>query len=933
MDSKNQQPSRSVRQALRLGGLAVALAAGVSVMASLPANARISAPLPSASPTASPTPTPTPGLPAAPSPAPSWTLIPSPAASIAPTPTPTPETEASPLPNGETPPPTPKPAYITQKGGPIKFTVLGTLSVGGQGNQTSYSGFNPLGSPSPSASPQNAIQALQNNNTSSSTQNAGMQAEVSRRTATTVTDVRVPLELREHRGRTDRDPGCLLLDPAIHDRLCRGADRAVRHQLPMGSTLRGFAFIYPTEFGDVTFFEGPATGAQSDIIDLYGVRARIVAGQTFYELGFSTRRRAGYRAVADADVRGGCLAREPQPDRRGCLAGAIGGDGSPTGPGGQIQVSDGTQSGDLTLTLRHLPEACVAYGAGEIFGDDYADFNGHRGSGAQDIGFDVSLERIGDSPGQLTTTRQESLLYGGSVGNGAFGLNLQQQSTFTPASDGNPANSYLSNQAGAQVSFNAFSVETSIIGQESRAIQQPGGVQSFRALGGTLQREFGRWNVSGSLFSQRTTTDTSSPITQTLVSAGVSHVFGRATITLTGTVTHTSSESSEAIQRLPLLTISRQISPVISAQVSGGYQTLTDRLNAASDGHSRVFNFQLNAPFSYGNGLTTGRSDPRLPATITGRVQFAAVGQGPVSGFTTAGASGGGLSNVQVILDDKYLQRTDLTGDFEFAFVAPGQHQLRIEGASIPRGLTVDQPVATITLSGGETTSVLFQVGNFGGILGKVIGLDASGNSIPLSNVSLRLTGGIFTQTDTTGTFGFGGLAPGTYPVEVIENTIPAFATFDANALTQKVQVHSGGYTKVTFSAKPLSSISGFVTYGLEMLPDLKGGVPNVYVVAEPGEHAAINTDDGSYVIDNLPEGDYTVSVDPETLPEGARRQAGKRSGPHRPRIGAGSRRFPRLAGLRRRSYSRSWVETRRLQRSRGFGRLVCRPTARPRSW
>ena len=48
--------------------------------------------------------------------------------------------------------------------------------------------------------------------------------------------------------------------------------------------------------------------------------------------------------------------------------------------------------------------------------------------------------------------------------------------------------------------------------------------------------------------------------------------------------------------------------------------------------------------------------------------------------------------------------------------------------------------------------------------------------------------------------------------------------------------------------------------YGPEMLPDNKGGVPNVYVVAEPGEHAAINEDDGSYIIDNLPPGDYTVS-------------------------------------------------------------------------
>jgi hypothetical protein len=38
--------------------------------------------------------------------------------------------------------------------------------------------------------------------------------------------------------------------------------------------------------------------------------------------------------------------------------------------------------------------------------------------------------------------------------------------------------------------------------------------------------------------------------------------------------------------------------------------------------------------------------------------------------------------------------------------------------------------------------------------------------------------------------------------------------------------------------------------------------------VAEPGDEAAIDEDDGSFVIDNLPAGDYTISVDPETIPE-----------------------------------------------------------------
>ena len=451
---------------------------------------------------------------------------------------------------------------------------------------------------------------------------------------------------------------------------------------------------------------------------------------------------------------------------------------------------------------------------------------------------------------------------------GQFGLNLTQQATFTPGSGQIASTSLLENQAGLDLTQSIAGFATSANAQLTRSIEEPGGVQAFRSLGGLLSRPLGRWIFTGTFFAQRTTTSTDSPQSQTLLGFGIGRTFGKRSFELTGSSTHTVSSTSNAIERLPLLTVGRQISPVISVQASLGYQLLHDQLNPASDGHSRVFNFQINAPFAYGSGLTTGRSDPRLPATITGRVQYAALGTGFAASFATAGAANGGISNVQVILDDKYLQRTDLTGDFAFAFVSPGQHQLRIEGASIPRGLTVDQPVATLTLQGGQTTQITFQVGNFGGILGKVYGTDENGHEIPLSNVKLRLNGEKYAQTDGTGTFGFGGLAAGTYSVEIIENTIPATAAFDPKDLVQKVQVHTGGYTKMTFNAQPLGSISGTITYGPEMLPDLKGPVANVYVIAEPGDHAAIDSDDGTFIIDNLPPGDYTVSTDPETLPE-----------------------------------------------------------------
>jgi hypothetical protein len=42
-----------------------------------------------------------------------------------------------------------------------------------------------------------------------------------------------------------------------------------------------------------------------------------------------------------------------------------------------------------------------------------------------------------------------------------------------------------------------------------------------------------------------------------------------------------------------------------------------------------------------------------------------------------------------------------------------------------------------------------------------------------------------------------------------------------------------------------------------------------VYVVAEPGDHAAISDPDGSFLIDNLPPGSYSVNVDAETIEDG----------------------------------------------------------------
>ena len=80
-----------------------------------------------------------------------------------------------------------------------------------------------------------------------------------------------------------------------------------------------------------------------------------------------------------------------------------------------------------------------------------------------------------------------------------------------------------------------------------------------------------------------------------------------------------------------------------------------------------------------------------------------------------------------VTLDNKYVQRTDVTGSFQFSFIPPGQHQITIDNSSIPRGFTASNPVQTITVQGGQAATASFYIGTYGGILGHVYGTDSLG--------------------------------------------------------------------------------------------------------------------------------------------------------------------------------------------------------------
>ncbi len=290
---------------------------------------------------------------------------------------------------------------------------------------------------------------------------------------------------------------------------------------------------------------------------------------------------------------------------------------------------------------------------------------------------------------------------------------------------------------------------------------------------------------------------------------------------------------------LPLINLTQRISPVISVTTSIRLQTLRDRLNPAANGHTRVFSIALSAPFTYGNTSMSGRIDPRLPATISGKVLIAgsnATGSGANSNFATFGNSGGGVGNVLVTLDNRYVQRTDVTGSFEFSFVPPGQHQVHDRQFVDPTRVHRKQ-------SGADHHGSRWTGGN-GVVLHRHLWRYSwprvrdrfLGNPMPLSNVQLRVDGGTYAQTDNSGAFGFGGLSAGQHVVTVIPQSIPASADFAPSDLVQKISVSDGRYATFDFRAQLLGSIAGTIVMRRIWANRPESVCINAYVVGEPGE-------------------------------------------------------------------------------------------------
>jgi hypothetical protein len=302
----------------------------------------------------------------------------------------------------------------------------------------------------------------------------------------------------------------------------------------------------------------------------------------------------------------------------------------------------------------------------------------------------------------------------------------------------------------------------------------------------------------------------------------------------------------------------RQFSPVVGLRLTYA----KTHQSGTFGGTASYLNFDIVGPLSIGSAARyNGRPNPNLPATISGKIFY----ETPGGQYGILGTRG--LSNVLVSLDGGLTQRTDATGSYEFRFVRPGAHIVSIAPGTLPAGTIADTTSQSLNVQGGQTITVDFQAGQFAGVGGTVTTL-INGKETPVPGVLVQVDNKYRGYTGSDGTYEIGHLDSGKHTVEIDNDSLPATLAVKGES-SHDVTVSTGGVTTQDFELVGLGSISGEVLFaGDGGLGDLIPAA-NVYVVADPGEHASITGEDGTFLIDNLPPGQYTLSLDQDTLPDG----------------------------------------------------------------
>ena len=747
------------------------------------------------------------------------------------------------------PQPRAQPVASAIRGGPLTFSVSGALSVG-ERNSSSVRGDASTGISSFS---QNAADST-----------AGLLLQLGRRTPQTSLNLSVPAGASSEQRATFGQLQVGYYTPHFGLQYQPQALSALG-LIPTGATLQSLTLVLPMRSGDVSFVRGTGMLDNQTAARVFGVRARALVGRGLYELGLFRGTRVDGQSQFTSLLGGFALDNgnlqqifEGQLQRRSTPAA-----GSQNGLAYGYRADYGSGEIYSTLALRHTSDGFLSVGNGALHGDDGISLALHAGN----FSIDEALVRSSSLQSGSMSSRTGALTYAMGFGPAR---RITSDFTLTDSRTDGPGGRTWTGAAGVQLGT-AFA-DMDVIGgiQMLRSTSNSGGALSLMSLNGDVQRQFGTYTLQAQMQHTRQLSGGAFQILDE-TQAGLSRQWGLTSLSLSESLSRSLGPAVNVTQNAPLLTLARRISPTAQLSLSYGMQITRDHINPGGSGHSRIFNVQITAPFALGNGLVNGRADPRLPASILGGVINDVGTQGAFASTVS-----NGVGNVLVILDDAQTQRTDLSGRFQFSFVRPGHHTVRLDLGTLPRGVTPDQPIASIDVGGGQQGTLYFRIGTYAAVQGKVMRNGADGVPVPIAGAVLTIdgNGGIATTTPD-GSYGFGRLAAGQHVIAVQNSSLPATVAFAADDARKNVTVRGGELVTENFLAMPLGSIAGKAMYAPALAPDLTGGAFNAYVVAEPGEFAGIVGDDGSFLIDNVPPGTYTVDIDPETVPEGTGQTGG----------------------------------------------------------
>lgn len=226
------------------------------------------------------------------------------------------------------------------------------------------------------------------------------------------------------------------------------------------------------------------------------------------------------------------------------------------------------------------------------------------------------------------------------------------------------------------------------------------------------------------------------------------------------------------------------------------------------------------------------------PGTVTGAI-LSNLTQAPLSNATVNIYSGALL--VATVL-------TDTNGEYTVEGLASGNYQLNVQADGYQTA------VSAFVVNSGGTTQLNFSLSNLTGSVTGVALDSQTSNPIAGATVSIYQGNSLITSvlTDTNGQYNLPNLSPGTY------NIVTSAANYQTSIQTLTVQSGSPISNNISLTNNP-GTINGQIADSNTLLP-----VQGVTIQVSSGQvviASTITDSQGQYAINNLPAGNYVVTI------------------------------------------------------------------------